>query len=65
MPLSLSVGRILAVSMLAAGLLVGGCANQQKAIEAGAGRRADSGKPAGIPGLASATACSSRRIPPI
>ncbi len=35
MPLSLSVGRILAVSMLAAGLLVGGCANQQKAIEAG------------------------------
>ncbi len=35
MPLSLSFGRILAVSMVAAGLLVGGCANQQKAIEAG------------------------------
>jgi peptidoglycan-associated lipoprotein len=36
MPFSLSVGRILALSMLAVGLLVGGCANQQKAIEAGA-----------------------------
>jgi peptidoglycan-associated lipoprotein len=35
MPFSLSVGRILAISMVAAGLLVGGCANQQKALEGG------------------------------
>jgi peptidoglycan-associated lipoprotein len=35
MPFGLSVGRILAVSMVAAALLAGGCANQQKAIESG------------------------------
>ncbi len=35
MPLSLSVGRIFAVSMVAVGLMAGGCANQQKALESG------------------------------
>jgi peptidoglycan-associated lipoprotein len=35
MPFSLSAGRILAVAMVAAGLIVGGCANQQKALESG------------------------------
>jgi peptidoglycan-associated lipoprotein len=35
MPFSLSAGKILAVVMLAAGLFVGGCANQQKALEGG------------------------------
>jgi peptidoglycan-associated lipoprotein len=35
MPIRLSPGRILAVVMIAVGLLAGGCANQQKALEGG------------------------------
>lgn len=35
MPIRLSLGRVLAVAMIAVGLLAGGCANQQKALEAG------------------------------
>ena len=37
MPFSLSVGRILAVAFLAAALVAGGCANQQKDLEGGLG----------------------------
>jgi peptidoglycan-associated lipoprotein len=35
MPFTLSPGRILAILMLAAGLVVGGCANQKDALESG------------------------------
>jgi peptidoglycan-associated lipoprotein len=37
MPFSFSVGRILAAALLAAALLAGGCANQQKDLEGGIG----------------------------
>ena len=37
MPFSLSVGRILAAALLAAALIAGGCANQQKELEGGIG----------------------------
>src|SRR4051812_26464570 len=37
MPFSLTVGRILAAAMIAAALAVGGCANQQKDLQAGLG----------------------------
>jgi peptidoglycan-associated lipoprotein len=37
MPLSVSVNRILAAALVGAALLVGGCANQQKSIDAGLG----------------------------
>jgi peptidoglycan-associated lipoprotein len=37
MPFSLSLGRILAAAMIAAALAAGGCANQQKDLQAGLG----------------------------
>ena len=37
MPFSLSCGRILAAAIVAAALVVGGCANQQKDLQAGLG----------------------------
>ena len=37
MPFSLSLGRILAAAMIAAALVAGGCANQQKDLQAGMG----------------------------
>jgi len=37
MPFSLSFGRILAVAMIAAAIAAGGCANQQKDLQAGLG----------------------------
>ena len=37
MPFSLSLGRILAAAMIAAALAAGGCANQQKELQAGLG----------------------------
>jgi peptidoglycan-associated lipoprotein len=37
MPFSFSVGRILAAALLAAALVAGGCANQQKDLEGGIG----------------------------
>jgi peptidoglycan-associated lipoprotein len=37
MPFSLSIGRILAAAMIAAALVAGGCANQQKDLQAGMG----------------------------
>ena len=37
MPFSLSFGRILAAAMIAAAVAVGGCANQQKDLQAGLG----------------------------
>ncbi len=45
MPLSLSAGRILALSMLAIGLIVGGCANQKTAIESGVAGAPTPGSP--------------------
>ncbi len=45
MPFRLSVGRVLAVSMIAAGLAVGGCANQQKAVESGLAGAPSPGSP--------------------
>jgi peptidoglycan-associated lipoprotein len=37
MPFSLSLGRILAAAMIAAALVAGGCANQQRDLQAGMG----------------------------
>lgn len=37
MPFSLSFGRILAAAMIAAAVVAGGCANQQKELQAGLG----------------------------
>jgi len=45
MPIRLSPGRVLAVVMIAVGLLAGGCANQQKALEAGAAGAPSPGSP--------------------
>jgi len=45
MPIRLSLGRVLAVVMIAVGLLAGGCANQQKALEAGVAGAPSPGSP--------------------
>ncbi len=45
MPFRPSVGRILAVFMVAVGLMAGGCANQQKALEAGVAGAPTPGSP--------------------
>ena len=45
MPFSPSVGRVLAIAMLAVGLIAGGCANQQKAIQSGAAGAPAPGSP--------------------